>query len=287
MPSSRPSVSGRFQHTSRLRQRRADWAAATKELTKQLCGVQGCTSRAATYGRFCQSHATDRARQGAVDLLDVVSPETLKFTVDHLKSSRAFLSIIANKPVIERLDALTSGPEITPASPIQTPDPDRETFGRYARDLSFESQACFLWRHQRRLGHLQPPADLLTACVASRWVYLLLQHAGVLGLRQEATCEDGATVNWTRGDHLTAYRTLFGKTVAKGQSLYRQKHLPAGVIRRLAKDIEDNVFLTGSPSKALFPSSDAEFLEAMRPHEWRDRFVFDLIARHQQCAGQT
>ena len=281
----RPPVRGRYRHTSYVRKRRSEWAAATKALTKPPCAAEGCDDQAGTFGRFCKRHSEHRARQGAVDLLDVITPATLQFTRDHLKASPAFMSLLADQAVIDRLDTLTSGPEITLASPVDTPDPDRATFGPVARELSFETQARFLWRHQRREGRLAAPADLLASCVAARWIYLLLNHAGVLGLRQSETMQDGEPVRWTKGDHVTAYRNVFGKAVANGQSLYATEHPPAGLIRRLAKDIEDTVFLSGEEGEEVFPKSDAEFLELMRPHEWRNRFVFDLIARHQQSAS--
>lgn len=281
----RPPVRGRYRHTSHIRKRRAEWAAATQALIKQPCAAEGCDSQAGAYGRYCKRHAEHRARQGAVDVLDVITPDTLQFTVDHLKASDDFLAGFRQQPIIDRLDALTSGPEITLSSPVDTPDPDREIFGPIARDLSFETQARFLWRHQRREGRLLMPSDLLISCVASRWVYLLLNHAGVLGLRQRSTMQDGEPVQWTRGDHVTAYRTVFGKPVAHGQSLYATEHPPAGVLRRLAKDIEDHVFLSGQENAELLPKSDAEFLEAMRLHEWRDQFIFKLISRHQQSAA--
>lgn len=282
----RPTVQVRRKHAPHTRQRRAEWAAATKALSKPPCASEGCPKQAATYGRFCSKHArTQRARQGAVDALDVLSSATLQRTVDHLQSSPAFLSQIVNEATIERLDVLTSGPEINASSPVNTPDPDRATFGPCAKELSFESQARFLWRHIRRAGRLPSPADLLASCVAARWAYLLLNHAGVLGLRQKEAMQDGEPVRWTRGDHQTAYRTVFGKPLVNGQSLYATGRPPAGVIRRLSKDVEQAVFLEGKEGEELFPKSDAKFLEAMRPHEYQDRFVFKLLDAHKASAS--
>jgi hypothetical protein len=284
MPIHRPPVRGRYRHASATRQRRSEWAQATADLVKKPCAALGCPDQAGAYGRFCHRHARYRSRQGAVDLLDVVTPDTLQFTVDHLLSCPDFTGRIFNDDTVARLNLATSGPAITAASPIQTPDPDRETFGPVARELSFETQAKFLWRHQRSRGNFPTTPQLLASCVASRWCYLLLKHAGVLGLRQSETFEDGEHARWTQGDHTTAYRTLFGKAIANGQTLYATQYPPAGVIRRLARDIEAEVFLSGKDEE-VFPKSDAEFLEMMRPHEYRDRFVFNLIDRHQQSAG--
>jgi hypothetical protein len=272
----------RYRHTASTKTRRQLAARSANGLPKAPCLVDGCLSPRGTYGRFCPSHARYRSRHGAAVTSDILSADALKLAVDQLRTNPELVSRLTSGPALRRMSTLVAGPSLSIASPIKTVDPDRHTFSDLAPALSFATQSRLLWRHQDRRGKLISPPDLILSCVAVRWAYLLLARYGALGRYKADDGQPQGRTGWSTGDHQAAYRTVFGKLATKGQALYRREMPPASVFRRLARDIEEEVLLMGTPSQ-LIPTSDEEFLETLRPLEAHQGFLAQLL---QAQSGQ-
>ncbi len=228
------------------------------------CAVAGCTRNADHKGRFCPAHGRYRARHGAADQADVLSSSLLVSATKHLLQDRDLVSELLLPTKRDDFIDLVAGPEVRPGDLLTSADPSPEEFMAAAKDLSFDSQASLLWRHLHQERLISRPEVTLMACVASRWVYLLLDNAGLLGTSQRG--------GWTPQDHTVAYRTVFGRWLTRDQKLTTYR-LPAGVARRFAPDLEKHVL----PKRTFAPQDDAEFLARLKPNAQRDQFALRLF----------
>ncbi|MCP2669541.1 hypothetical protein NHF40_01190 [Maricaulaceae bacterium EIL42A08] len=195
----------------------------------------------------------------------MISADVLESAARHLLADNEFRREINTDEVHAAYLDLLEGPEVKPGDLLDTRDPTTKEFMAVASQLSFEGQVSLYWRHLAREGFLHKPETTLAVCLASRWIYLLLANAGLLGASQQG--------GWTGQDHIAAYRTTFGRWLTRDQKLtiYR---LPAAVARRFAPSLEKSVLSRGTFNQ----HDDAKFLARLKPLSQHDNFAARLIA---------